>query len=159
VTPCPRQSLAARPLRLFDHCSKPDALIEDSQTDAVRLGLPSAFHDRQVKSHYSTAAAELPGPLIPDIRTVSIATLLEARPERVLSADRPRSPPTAGTPPGLSRPAGERPASTSRFTSTGFVVTLESVASMPPRRLPSGSPRFSRCSFFLHSATGKARLT
>ncbi len=70
--------------RLFDQWLKPVVLIEGSNAEIVRLGLPSAFMTQWVKNHYAERLLlEFRGQ-IPAVRSVSIETLAE-EPKRVLS--------------------------------------------------------------------------
>lgn len=131
--------------RLFDQWLKPIVLIESSDAEAVRLGLPSAFMTQWVKNHYSERLLLEFRATLPSVRSVAIETLAEEK-RRVLSAD--ATPATASL---------ERPAFDPRFTFERFVVdTSNRVAFNAAAMLAEpGAPKFSP--LYLHSGTGQGK--
>ncbi|SOB79311.1 chromosomal replication initiator protein DnaA [Sphingomonas guangdongensis] len=139
--------------RLFDQWLKPAELIEGSDAENVRIGLPSAFAATWVKSHYADRLFFEFRALLPGVRAVSIETLSDARPPRKLTVE--------------AAPAQEAPErapvrNTShqfdpRFTFDRFVVDASNrVAFNAARALAEpGRPRFSP--LYLHSGTGQGK--
>ena len=141
--------------RLFDQWLKPAVLIDESDPETVRLGFPSAFMTTWVKSHYADRLFFEFRTLLPEIRSVSIETLSEARPQRVLSVETPvvtPEPPKAAA----ARPA-QRASFDARFTFDRFVTDSSNrVAFNAARALAEpGVPRFSP--LYLHSGTGQGK--
>jgi chromosomal replication initiator protein len=135
--------------RLFDQWLKPVVLIDGSDVEIVRLGLPSAFMTQWVKNHYAERLLlEFRGQ-IPAVRSVSIETLAE-EPKRVLSAAPTAAPAPAAAP-------AERPLFDSRFTFDRFVIdaTNRVACNAAKAMAEPGAPRFSP--LYLHAATGQGK--
>jgi len=134
--------------RLFDQWLKPVVLIEGSSSQAVRLGLPSAFMTQWVKNHYSERLLLEFRAVLPDVLSVTIETMAD-EPARVLKAE----PEAAPTP----LPQGERPAFDPRFTFERFVVdSANRVAFNAARAVAQpGVPQFSP--LYLHAGTGQGK--
>jgi len=133
--------------RLFDQWLKPVVLIEESDSSAIRLGLPSAFMTQWVKNHYSERLLLEFRAVLPAVRTVSIETLAEA--PAVLKAEpRPAANPAA---------AAERPSFDSRFTFDRFVVDASNRVAFNAAKMVAepGNPRFSP--LYLHAGTGQGK--
>jgi chromosomal replication initiator protein len=133
--------------RLFDQWLKPVVLIDESDSSAVRLGLPSAFMTQWVKNHYAERLLLEFRAVLPAVRTVSIETLTEA--PAVLKAEpRPVANPVA--------PA-ERPSFDPRFTFDRFVVDASNRVAFNAAMTVAepGSPRFSP--LYLHAGTGQGK--
>ncbi|MBC9030975.1 chromosomal replication initiator protein DnaA [Sphingomonas sp. JC676] len=133
--------------RLFDQWLKPVVLIEESDTSAVRLGLPSAFMTQWVKNHYAERLLLEFRAVLPAVRTVSIETLTEA--PAVLRVD---PPPIANH----AAPA-ERPSFDPRFTFDRFVVDASNRVAFNAAMTVAepGSPRFNP--LYLHAGTGQGK--
>ncbi len=71
--------------RLFDQWLKPIVLVDSSDSDAVRLGLPSAFMTQWVKNHYSDRLLLEFKAVMPSVRSVTLETLADAK-RRVIAA-------------------------------------------------------------------------
>jgi chromosomal replication initiator protein len=133
--------------RLFDQWLKPVVLIEESDSSAVRLGLPSAFMTQWVKNHYAERLLLEFRAVLPAVRTVSIETLTEA-PAVLRAEPRPAANPVA--------PA-ERPSFDPRFTFDRFVVDASNRVAFNAAMTVAepGSPRFSP--LYLHAGTGQGK--
>lgn len=142
--------------RLFDQWLKPVVLIEGSNAEIVRLGLPSAFMTQWVKNHYAERLLlEFRGQ-IPAVRSVSIETLTE-EPKRVLStAPAPAAADSAPVAVATASPA-ERPQFDSRFTFDRFVIdaTNRVACNAAKAMAEPGAPRFSP--LYLHAGTGQGK--
>jgi chromosomal replication initiator protein len=144
--------------RLFDQWLKPIVLIEGSDPETVRLGLPSPFMTNWVKGHYAERLLMEFRSQLPDVRTVSIETLARESRELVPEAESPAAAAPAAAPVAASPAASaERPRFDSRFTFERFVVdTSNRVAFNAARALAEpGKPRFSP--LYLHSSTGQGK--
>lgn len=133
--------------RLFDQWLKPVVLIQGSTSEAVRLGLPSAFMTQWVKNHYSERLLLEFRAVLPDVHSVTIETMAD-EPRQVLKAE-PIIPPVA-TP-------GERPAFDPRFSFARFVVdSTNRVAFNAAKAVAQpGMPQFSP--LYLHAGTGQGK--
>jgi chromosomal replication initiator protein len=133
--------------RLFDQWLKPVELIAESDSDAIRLGLPSAFMTQWVKNHYAERLLLEFKAVLPSVRSVSIETL-DDKAKVVLSAQTAKLP--AAVP-------GERPIFDSRFTFARFVTDNSNrVAFNAAITLAgTGNPLFSP--LYLHSGTGQGK--
>ncbi|MDH4743022.1 MULTISPECIES: chromosomal replication initiator protein DnaA [unclassified Sphingomonas] len=142
--------------RLFDQWLKPVVLIEGSNAEIVRLGLPSAFMTQWVKNHYAERLLlEFRGQ-IPAVRSVSIETLAE-EPKRVLStASAPAAADSAPVAAATASPA-ERPQFDVRFTFERFVIdaTNRVACNAAKAMAEPGAPRFSP--LYLHAGTGQGK--
>ncbi len=142
--------------RLFDQWLKPVVLIEGSNAEIVRLGLPSAFMTQWVKNHYAERLLlEFRGQ-IPAVRSVSIETLAE-EPKRVLStASAPAAADSAPVAAATASPA-ERPQFDVRFTFDRFVIdaTNRVACNAAKAMAEPGAPRFSP--LYLHAGTGQGK--
>jgi chromosomal replication initiator protein len=142
--------------RLFDQWLKPIVLIEGSDPETVRLGLPSPFMTNWVKGHYAERLLMEFRSQLPDVRTVSIETLARESRELLPEAESPEATPAVAAAP---KPATsvERPRFDSRFTFERFVVdTSNRVAFNAAKALAEpGKPRFSP--LYLHSSTGQGK--
>ena len=160
-----RESAGAR---LFEQWLKPMELIEDGDTDTIRLGLPSAFMTNWVRNHYADRLMLEFRALLPDVRGVSIETRvaapvsvkLVAEPRAPVAPPAPASAPSPAQPPSVAvaaRPAAERPPLDARFTFDRFVVDAANRVAFNAARALSepGVPRFSP--LFLHSGTGQGK--
>ncbi|WP_307118363.1 chromosomal replication initiator protein DnaA [Sphingomonas kyeonggiensis] len=139
--------------RLFDQWLKPVVLIEGSNADVVRLGLPSAFMTQWVKNHYAERLLlEFRGQ-IPAVRAVSIETVAE-EPKRVLSAA-PAAPVADSAP--VAAAAVERPQFDQRFTFERFVIdaTNRVACNAAKAMAQPGAPQFSP--LYLHAGTGQGK--
>ena len=130
--------------RLFDQWLKPVVLL-DSDSEAIRLGLPSAFMTQWVRNHYAERLLLEFKAVLPAVLSVSIETMVDEKARRL----------TAG--PGPSASAVERPAFDPRFTFDRFVVDGSNrVAYNAAASIAApGSPQFSP--LYLHSATGQGK--
>lgn len=142
--------------RLFDQWLKPMVLIDQDDTDHVRLGLPSAFMTNWVKNHYADRLFYEFRALIPSIRSVSIETVSEAPAPRTLKAEPVgKAAPAAGA---VDKVAPVAQAETfpfdPRFTFDRFVTAASNTVACNAARAVAepGRPRFSP--LYLHSATG-----
>jgi chromosomal replication initiator protein len=133
--------------RLFDQWLKPVALIDGSTSEAVRLGLPSAFMTQWVKNHYSERLLLEFRAVLPDVLSVTIETVAE-EPRRVLKAEPEVAPVVAPT---------ERPTFDPRFSFERFVVdSANRVAFNAAKAVAQpGMPQFSP--LYLHSGTGQGK--
>ncbi|WP_431312127.1 chromosomal replication initiator protein DnaA [Sphingomonas immobilis] len=152
-----RESAGAR---LFDKWLKPIELTPESDTDTVRLALPSAFMTNWVSNHYADRLLAEFRMQIPGVRSVSIETrsaIPQVAALRVEAVDAPQDAPTPVATiatPGVVR---ERPPLDPRFTFDRFVVDPSNrVAFNAARALAEpGVPRFSP--LFLHGGTGQGK--
>lgn len=133
--------------RLFDQWLKPVVLIQGSTSEAVRLGLPSAFMTQWVKNHYSERLLLEFRAVLPDVHSVTIETMAD-EPRQVLKAE-PIIAPVA-TP-------GERPVFDPRFSFARFVVdSTNRVAFNAAKAVAQpGMPQFSP--LYLHAGTGQGK--
>jgi len=136
--------------RLFDQWLKPVVLIEASDSEAVRLGLPSAFMTQWVRNHYAERMLLEFKAVLPSVASVSIETL-DDKAKRVLSAESAKVPAATAVSPA------ERPAFDPRFTFERFVTDNSNrVAFNAGIALAgTGSPLFSP--LYLHSGTGQGK--
>ncbi|HTG37326.1 chromosomal replication initiator protein DnaA [Sphingomonas sp.] len=157
--------------KVFDQWLKPAVLVEGSDSETVRIGLPSPFMTNYVKSHFGDRLRLEFNQALPGIRSVvvetstrsiqragandeapAIAAIEPAVAPRVLSADRPLAMPAA-------RPAdaGARFAFDPRLTFDRFVSDPSNqVAFNAARMLAAEGPvRFSP--LYLHGATGQGK--
>ena len=142
--------------RLFDQWLKPVVLIEGSNAEIVRLGLPSAFMTQWVKNHYAERLLLVFRGQIPAVRSVSIETLAE-EPKRVLStASAPAAADSAPVAAATASPA-ERPQFDVRFTFERFVIdaTNRVACNAAKAMAEPGAPRFSP--LYLHAGTGQGK--
>jgi len=156
-----RESAGAR---LFEQWLKPMELIEDGDTDTIRLGLPSAFMTNWVRNHYADRMMLEFRALLPNVRGVSIETCVPAPvAARIVAGPADAAPaPTPQPAPPLAaivaaKPAGERPPLDARFTFDRFVVDAANRVAFNAARVLAepGVPRFSP--LFLHSGTGQGK--
>lgn len=142
--------------RLFDQWLKPIVLIDGTDPETVRLGLPSPFMTNWVKGHYAERLLMEFRALLSDVRTVTIETLARESRELVPETELPEA---ATASPAAPRPAvsAERPRFDSRFTFDRFVTdTSNRVAFNAAKALAEpGKPRFSP--LYLHSSTGQGK--
>lgn len=133
--------------RLFDQWLKPVELIAESDSDAIRLGLPSAFMTQWVRNHYAERLLLEFKAVLPSVRSVSIETMSDEA-KRTVSAQ------TAKVP---AAPVGERPVFDPRFTFARFVTEQSNrVAFNAAMALAgTGNPLFSP--LYLHSGTGQGK--
>jgi chromosomal replication initiator protein len=134
--------------RLFDQWLKPVVLIDGSTSEAVRLGLPSAFMTQWVKNHYSERLLLEFRAVLPEVLSVTIETMAD-EPARVLKAE--------PAPVSAPLPQGERPAFDPRFTFERFVVdSANRVAFNAAKAVAQpGVPQFSP--LYLHAGTGQGK--
>jgi chromosomal replication initiator protein len=134
--------------RLFDQWLKPVVLIEGSSSEAVRLGLPSAFMTQWVKNHYSERLLLEFRAVLPDVLSVTIETMAD-EPARVLRAEPEAAP--------VPLPQTERPAFDPRFTFERFVVDSANRVAFNAARAAAqpGVPQFSP--LYLHAGTGQGK--
>jgi chromosomal replication initiator protein len=134
--------------RLFDQWLKPVVLVDGSTSEAVRLGLPSAFMTQWVKNHYSERLLLEFRAVLPDVLSVTIETMAD-EPKRVLKAEPEAAP--------APLPQGERPAFDPRFTFERFVVdSANRVAFNAAKAVAQpGMPQFSP--LYLHAGTGQGK--
>jgi chromosomal replication initiator protein len=142
-------------VRLFDQWLKPIELIDDSESDTIRLALPSAFMTNWVRNHYADRLFQEFRAILPDVRSVSIETRAARAAPVVLVAEAPFVAKPAAAAPAAAVSA--RPALDPRFTFDRFVVDPSNrVAFNAARALAEpGKPRFSP--LFLHSGTGQGK--
>ncbi|MCM8729954.1 chromosomal replication initiator protein DnaA [Hephaestia sp. GCM10023244] len=141
-----RESAGAR---LFDQWLKPMTLIESTEPDIVRLGLPSPFMTNWVRSHYAERLFQEFRAQVPGVRQVSIETARAVAEPAVLAAPVAPAPVAVRTAP--------TPLLDPRLTFDRFVVdTSNRVAFNAAKALAEpGAPRFSP--LFLHSGTGQGK--
>jgi chromosomal replication initiator protein len=134
--------------RLFDQWLKPVVLIEGSSSEAVRLGLPSAFMTQWVKNHYSERLLLEFRAVLPEVLSVTIETMTD-EPARVLRAEPEVAP--------IALPQGERPIFDPRFTFERFVVDSANRVAFNAARAAAqpGVPQFSP--LYLHAGTGQGK--
>ncbi|MDV3457450.1 chromosomal replication initiator protein DnaA [Sphingomonas sp. HF-S4] len=134
--------------RLFDQWLKPVVLVDGSTSEAVRLGLPSAFMTQWVKNHYSERLLLEFRAVLPEVLSVTIETMAD-EPARVLKAEPEAAP--------APLPQGERPAFDPRFTFERFVVdSANRVAFNAAKAVAQpGVPQFSP--LYLHAGTGQGK--
>jgi chromosomal replication initiator protein len=141
-------------VRLFDQWLKPIELIDDAESETIRLALPSAFMTNWVRNHYADRLFQEFRAILPEVRSVSIETRSAKAAPAVLTvvAAAPAAPVTA-----VAAPASARPALDPRFTFDRFVVDQSNrVAFNAAQALAeAGKPRFSP--LFLHSGTGQGK--
>ena len=144
--------------RLFDQWLKPATLIDGSDTDTVRIGLPNAFMTTWVKSHYADRLFFEFRAFLPTLRSVAIETVSEVKPSRALAVEPVVATPTPSDAPSRAptKPT-ERANFDPRFTFERFVVDGSNrVAFNAARALAEpGRPRFSP--LYLHSGTGQGK--
>ncbi len=133
--------------RLFDQWLKPVVLLDSSDLDAIRLGLPSTFMTHWVKNHYADRLLLEFKAVLPSVRSVDIDTVAEEKARRVLTAESP----------ALPAANLERPLFDPRFTFERFVVDGSNKVACNAARMVAepGSPRFSP--LYLHSGTGQGK--
>ncbi len=133
--------------RLFDQWLKPVVLLDSSDADAVRLGLPSTFMTQWVKNHYADRLLLEFKAVLPSVRSVGIETVAEEKARRVLTAESP----------ALPAVALERPLFDARFTFDRFVVDGSNKVAVNAAMAVAepGAPRFSP--LYLHSGTGQGK--
>ncbi|HWK35224.1 DnaA N-terminal domain-containing protein, partial [Sphingomonas sp.] len=126
--------------RLFDQWLKPAVLIDGSDSESVRLGFPTAFMTTWVKSHYADRLFYEFRAILPDVRSVSIETLSDARPQRVLTVD---SPAPADLPERAPAKRGQTHSFDARFTFDRFVIDTSNRVAFNAARLLAepGTPR------------------
>lgn len=134
--------------RLFDQWLKPVVLVDGSTSEAVRLGLPSAFMTQWVRNHYSERLLLEFRAVLPEVLSVTIETMAD-EPARVLKAEPEAAP--------APLPQGERPAFDPRFTFERFVVdSANRVAFNAAKAVAQpGVPQFSP--LYLHAGTGQGK--
>ncbi|URW74422.1 chromosomal replication initiator protein DnaA [Sphingomonas donggukensis] len=139
--------------RLFDQWLKPAELIEGSDAESIRLGLPSAFAATWVKSHYSDRLFYEFRAILPGVRSVTVETISEARPVRKLVVETP----IVREEPARAPARSTAPQFDARFTFDRFVVDASNrVAFNAAKALAEpGRPRFSP--LYLHSGTGQGK--
>lgn len=146
--------------RLFDQWLKPVVLVDGSTSEAVRLGLPSAFMTQWVKNHYSERLLLEFRSILPEVVSVTLETVVE-EPKRVVAAvaDAPTLPLAAATVLAAATSAApvERPQFDVRFTFDRFVTdTTNRVAFNAARAVAQpGIPQFSP--LYLHAGTGQGK--
>lgn len=140
-------------VRLFDQWLKPIELIDDAESDTIRLALPSAFMTNWVRNHYADRLFQEFHAILPDVRSVSIETRSAKATPAVLTIVAPVDPVPASAAPV----AAARPSLDPRFTFDRFVVDQSNrVAFNAAQALAeAGKPRFSP--LFLHSGTGQGK--
>lgn len=140
--------------RLFDQWLKPATLIDGSDAEQIRIGLPSAFMTTWVKSHYADRLFYEFRAFLPSLRSVSIETVSETKPVRALTVETPAPSPEPARAPAKK---SERSSFDPRFTFDRFVVDASNrVAFNAARALAEpGRPRFSP--LYLHSGTGQGK--
>ena len=140
--------------RLFDQWLKPAVLIDGSDSESIRLGFPSAFMTTWVKSHYADRLFYEFRAILPQLRSVSIETLSEVKPQRVLSVDAPA---VADAPERAPAKRGQVQSFDPRFTFDRFVVDASNRVAFNAARMLAepGTPRFSP--LYLHSGTGQGK--
>lgn len=153
--------------KVFDQWLKPAVLVEGSDAETVRIGLPSPFMTNYVKSHFGDRLRLEFRQAMPSVRAVvvetstAVATLAGANDEapaaaepapRVVSAERP----LAAVPARPARDA-ERFAFDPRFTFARFVPdSTNQVAFNAAQMIAAAGPvRFSP--LYLHAATGQGK--
>lgn len=145
--------------RLFEQWLKPIELVDDDQTDTVRLTLPTPFAANWVRNHYADRLLLEFRSQLPRVRSVAIETRSTNAGVSVLSAPltaeaavAPAS--TMSTPAPVETSVVERPTLDPRFTFDRYVVDASNrVAFNAARALAEpGAPRFSP--LYLHSGTG-----
>jgi chromosomal replication initiator protein len=131
--------------RLFDQWLKPIVLIGESDSETIRLGLPSAFMTQWVSSHYSERLLLEFKAQLQTVTEVSIETLADEKARRLTADAAPGGPPP------------ERPSFDPRFTFERFVtdgsnrVAYNAAAAIAA----PGAPQFSP--LYLHSGTGQGK--
>ena len=143
-----RESAGAR---LFDQWLKPIELVEEAESDTVRLALPSAFMTNWVRNHYADRLFQEFRAILPEVRSVSIETRVASGVPAVLTAEAPAIP----LAPEIAVSA--RPSLDPRFTFDRFVVDSSNRVAFNAARALAGAgvPRFSP--LFLHSGTGQGK--
>ncbi|MBA16975.1 MAG: chromosomal replication initiator protein DnaA [Sphingomonas sp.] len=143
--------------RLFDQWLKPVELIDDGNVEAIRLGLPSDFMAQWVRNHYAERLLlEFRG-VLPGVSSVTIETLADSQPQRVLTAASNDVGSDRRAPEAEALSAAESSRFDPRFTFDRFVVDGSNrVAFNASRALAEpGAPRFSP--LYLHSTTGQGK--
>ncbi|GAA0730619.1 chromosomal replication initiator protein DnaA [Sphingomonas japonica] len=145
--------------RVFDQWLEPAVLIDDSEPDLIRIGLPSAFMTNYVRSHFADRLFHEFRAQVPGVVRVSIETLTDSRVRRTLDTAAPElkaaaTPAEGATVPGAAVSPRERYAFDPRFTFDSFVTDQSNqVAFNAARKLAEpGAPQFSP--LYLHSQTG-----
>jgi chromosomal replication initiator protein len=143
-----RESAGAR---LFDQWLKPIELVEGTESDTVRLALPSAFMTNWVRNHYADRLFQEFRAILPEIRSVSIETRAASAKPAILTAEAP----AIALAPEVAVSA--RPSLDLRFTFDRFVVDSSNLVAFNAARALAqpGVPRFSP--LFLHSGTGQGK--
>ncbi|MEZ0495208.1 chromosomal replication initiator protein DnaA [Sphingomonas sp. IW22] len=157
--------------KVFDQWLKPAVLAEGSDSETVRIGLPSPFMTNYVKSHFGDRLRMEFHQALPSVRSVVVETSTRSVQQagandeapaapviepvaapRVLTLDRPLSAPAA-------RPAGngERFAFDPRYTFDRFVSDASNQVAFNAARMlaAEGPARFSP--LYLHGATGQGK--
>jgi chromosomal replication initiator protein len=144
-------------VRLFDQWLKPIALVPGTDSDSVRLTLPSAFMTNWVRNHYADRLLQEFRALLPAVRSVSIETGVAAAPIPVLKVEAAPEPVAAESVAAAPLVIAERPTLDPRYTFDRFVVDASNrVAFNAAKALAEpGVPRFSP--LFLHSGTGQGK--
>ena len=137
--------------RLFEQWLKPMELVDDGETDVVRLALPSAFMTNWVRNHYADRLLHEFRAQLPSVRRVAVETRVAGNAPVKLTAV--PSEPAAAAPVEVV-PAAPRPVLDPRFTFERFVVDASNkVALNAAKALAEPGPvRFSP--LFLHAGTG-----
>lgn len=162
-----RDLRASSGAKVFDQWLKPATLIEGSDLERVRLGLPSRFMTNYVKGHYAERLTLAFRSALPGVRNVTVETVTSApQPVRVVVAEAPaESQPSEAAiaakpiaaPAAEPRRAEDRFAFDPRFTFDRFVTDASNcVAFNAAQTLADrGPPRFSP--LYIHGGTGQGK--
>lgn len=145
--------------RLFDQWLKPAILVETSDDEHVRIGLPSAFMMNWVKSHYADRLlmefrSQLPGVRAVTIETISAAKVLKAVP----AAEAVATPAAAVESTSVTATRStERPVLDARMTFDRFVADASNLVAVNAAKAIAepGTPRFSP--LYIHGPTGMGK--
>ncbi|MHA6722452.1 chromosomal replication initiator protein DnaA [Sphingomonas sp. RS2018] len=145
--------------RLFEQWLKPAELIDGSDAESIRIGLPSGFAATWVKSHYADRLLHEFRAILPAVRSVTIETISAANPVRRIALNQPVevvADPVADAP-VVTAPAVTAPQFDSRFTFDRFVADASNRVAMNAAKALAepGQPRFSP--LYFHSGTGQGK--
>ncbi len=160
-----RDLRASSGAKVFDQWLKPAVLIEGSDIERVRLGLPSRFMTNYVKGHYADRLTLAFRAALPGVRSVTVETMASASQTVRVVADAPAGAEAAeaaavrpiAAPAAAPRRADDRFAFDPRFTFDRFVTDASNrVAFNAAQALADrGPPRFSP--LYIHGGTGQGK--
>ena len=140
----------------YDRWLSPITLLDDSDRESVRLGLPTAFMASWVRNHYAERLLLEFRMLVPGIRVVTVETA--AQPAAVLVANAPAGP--AATPALAAEPAPfelDRPEFDTRYSFDSFVVHPSNRVACNAARAQAAPGPTPFVPLFIYGGTGQGK--